>query len=58
MSGATGDWAPGFALRTEVPCVSEGLIDVADQGPMPFIVLGDFNCRFNGSPDQVWGRAG
>ena len=39
-------------LLAQVP-VLEGWIDTAAQGPMPFIVLGDFNRRFT-RPDQVW----
>jgi endonuclease/exonuclease/phosphatase family metal-dependent hydrolase len=34
--------------------VLEGWIDAAAQGPRPFIVLGDFNRRFNQPHDRVW----
>src|SRR5919106_4694584 len=40
-------------LLAQVP-VLEGWIDEAAQGPRPFIVLGDFNHRFNVPNDQVW----
>jgi endonuclease/exonuclease/phosphatase family metal-dependent hydrolase len=40
-------------LRAQMP-VLEGWIDAAAQGPMPFIVLGDFNCRSTQPNDQVW----
>jgi endonuclease/exonuclease/phosphatase family metal-dependent hydrolase len=40
-------------LLAQVP-VLEGWIDVAAQGPMPFIALGDFNRRFTQPNDQVW----
>ena len=40
-------------LLAQVP-VLEGWIDTAAQGPMPFIVLGDFNHRLNRPHDQVW----
>jgi endonuclease/exonuclease/phosphatase family metal-dependent hydrolase len=41
------------ALPAQVP-VLEGWIDAAAEGPVPFIVLGDFNRRFNQTNDQVW----
>jgi hypothetical protein len=34
--------------------ILEGWIDTAAEGPMPFIVLGDFNRRFNQPGDRVW----
>jgi endonuclease/exonuclease/phosphatase family metal-dependent hydrolase len=34
--------------------ILEGWIDAAPEGPTPFIVLGDFNRRFNQPHDQVW----
>jgi endonuclease/exonuclease/phosphatase family metal-dependent hydrolase len=40
-------------LLAQVP-VLEGWIDAAAQGPMPFIVLGDFNRRFTLPHDVVW----
>jgi endonuclease/exonuclease/phosphatase family metal-dependent hydrolase len=40
-------------LLAQVP-ILEGWIDTAAQGPMPFIVLGDFNRRLNRPHDQVW----
>jgi endonuclease/exonuclease/phosphatase family metal-dependent hydrolase len=40
-------------LLAQVP-VLEGWIDEAAEGPMPFIVLGDFNRRFTQPGDQVW----
>jgi len=40
-------------LLAQVP-VLEGWIDAAAAGSMPFIVLGDFNRRFNRPNDQVW----
>jgi endonuclease/exonuclease/phosphatase family metal-dependent hydrolase len=40
-------------LLAQVP-VLEGWIDAAAEGPMPFIVLGDFNRRFTQPGDQVW----
>jgi endonuclease/exonuclease/phosphatase family metal-dependent hydrolase len=40
-------------LLAQVP-VLEGWIDVAAQGPTPFIVLGDFNRRFNQPNDRAW----
>jgi endonuclease/exonuclease/phosphatase family metal-dependent hydrolase len=40
-------------LLAQMP-VLEGWIDTAAAGPMPFIVLGDFNRRFNQPNDQVW----
>ena len=40
-------------LLAQVP-VLEGWIDTASQGPMPFIVLGDFNRRLIRPQDQVW----
>jgi endonuclease/exonuclease/phosphatase family metal-dependent hydrolase len=40
-------------LLAQVP-VLEGWIDERAQGPTPFIVLGDFNRRFNVPNDQVW----
>jgi endonuclease/exonuclease/phosphatase family metal-dependent hydrolase len=41
------------ALLAQVP-VLEGWIDTAAAGPTPFIVLGDFNRRFNEPKDRVW----
>jgi endonuclease/exonuclease/phosphatase family metal-dependent hydrolase len=40
-------------LLAQVP-VLEGWIDAAAEGPMPFIVLGDFNRRLTQPNDQVW----
>jgi endonuclease/exonuclease/phosphatase family metal-dependent hydrolase len=40
-------------LLAQVP-VLEGWIDTAAEGPTPFIVLGDFNRRFNQPNDHVW----
>jgi endonuclease/exonuclease/phosphatase family metal-dependent hydrolase len=40
-------------LLAQVP-VLEGWIDAAAQGPTPFFVLGDFNCRLNQAGDRVW----
>jgi endonuclease/exonuclease/phosphatase family metal-dependent hydrolase len=40
-------------LLAQVP-VLEGWIDAAAQGPVPFIVLGDFNRRFTQPQDRVW----
>jgi endonuclease/exonuclease/phosphatase family metal-dependent hydrolase len=40
-------------LMAQVP-VLEGWIDSAAQGPMSFIVLGDFSRRLNRPHDQVW----
>jgi endonuclease/exonuclease/phosphatase family metal-dependent hydrolase len=40
-------------LLAQIP-VLEGWIDQVAQGPVPFIVLGDFNRRFNVPQDQVW----
>jgi endonuclease/exonuclease/phosphatase family metal-dependent hydrolase len=40
-------------LLAQIP-VREGCIDAAAQGPMPFIVLGDFNRRLNRPGDRVW----
>jgi endonuclease/exonuclease/phosphatase family metal-dependent hydrolase len=40
-------------LLAQLP-VLEGWIDEEARGPAPFIVLGDFNRRFNVSNDQVW----
>jgi DDE superfamily endonuclease len=40
-------------LLAQVP-VLEGWIDAAAEGPTPFIVLGDFNRRFNQPGDRVW----
>jgi endonuclease/exonuclease/phosphatase family metal-dependent hydrolase len=40
-------------LLAQVP-VLEGWIDAAAAGPTPFIVLGDFNRRFNQPNDHVW----
>jgi endonuclease/exonuclease/phosphatase family metal-dependent hydrolase len=40
-------------LLAQVP-VLEGWINAAAQGSMPFVVLGDFNRRFNQAGDQVW----
>jgi endonuclease/exonuclease/phosphatase family metal-dependent hydrolase len=40
-------------LLAQIP-VLERWIDEAAQGPMPFIVLGDFNRRFNVPGDTVW----
>jgi endonuclease/exonuclease/phosphatase family metal-dependent hydrolase len=40
-------------LLAQVP-VLEGWIDAAAEGPTPFIVLGDFNRRFNVPNDKVW----
>jgi endonuclease/exonuclease/phosphatase family metal-dependent hydrolase len=40
-------------LLAQVP-VLEGWIDTAAAGPTPFIVLGDFNRRFNEPNDRVW----
>jgi endonuclease/exonuclease/phosphatase family metal-dependent hydrolase len=40
-------------LLAQVP-ILEGWIDTAAAGPTPFIVLGDFNRRFNQPNDQVW----
>jgi endonuclease/exonuclease/phosphatase family metal-dependent hydrolase len=40
-------------LLAQVP-ILEGWIDKAAQGPLPFIVLGDFNRRFTQPNDQVW----
>ena len=40
-------------LFTQVP-VLEGWIDAAAGGPHPFIVLGDFNRRFNQPEDVIW----
>ena len=40
-------------LLAQVP-VLEGWIDTAAQGPMPFIVQGDFNHRLTRPHDQVW----
>jgi hypothetical protein len=43
----------GETLLAQGP-VREGWIDAAAAGPMPFIVLGDFNRRFNQPGDRVW----
>jgi hypothetical protein len=40
-------------LMAQIPML-EGWIDEAARGPRPFIVLGDFNRRFNQPGDQVW----
>jgi endonuclease/exonuclease/phosphatase family metal-dependent hydrolase len=40
-------------LLAQVP-ILEGWIDAAAEGPTPFIVLGDFNRRFNQPGDRVW----
>jgi endonuclease/exonuclease/phosphatase family metal-dependent hydrolase len=40
-------------LLAQVP-VLESWIDAAAEGPMPFIVLGDFNRRFTQPNDHVW----
>jgi endonuclease/exonuclease/phosphatase family metal-dependent hydrolase len=40
-------------LLAQVP-VLEDWIDAAAEGPMPFIVLGDFNRRFTQPGDRVW----
>jgi hypothetical protein len=40
-------------LRAQVP-VPEGWIDAVARGPIPFIVPGDINRRFNVPQDQVW----
>jgi endonuclease/exonuclease/phosphatase family metal-dependent hydrolase len=40
-------------LLAQMP-VLEGWIDAAAESPTPFIVLGDFNRRFNQPGDQVW----
>jgi endonuclease/exonuclease/phosphatase family metal-dependent hydrolase len=40
-------------LLAQVP-VLEGWIDAAGAGPMPFIIMGDFNRRFTQPGDQVW----
>src|SRR5919106_6965277 len=40
-------------LREQIP-VLEDWIDAAAQGPTPFIVLRDFQRRFNQANDQVW----
>jgi len=40
-------------VLAQVP-VLEGWIDAAAESPTPFIVLGDFNRRFNRPNDQVW----
>ncbi len=45
---------PGCALLLAQVPVLEGWIGAAAEGPMPFIVLGDFNRRFNEPKDQVW----
>src|SRR5262245_46456386 len=40
-------------LMSEMP-VLQGWSDPAAEGPMPFIVLGNFNRQFNVPHDQVW----
>jgi endonuclease/exonuclease/phosphatase family metal-dependent hydrolase len=40
-------------LLAQVP-VLEGWIDTAAAGPMPFVVLGDFNRWFNQPGDRIW----
>jgi endonuclease/exonuclease/phosphatase family metal-dependent hydrolase len=42
------------ALLLEQVPVLEGWIDVAARGPLPFVVLGDFNRRFTQPHDRVW----
>jgi endonuclease/exonuclease/phosphatase family metal-dependent hydrolase len=40
-------------LLAQIP-VLEGWTDAAAEGPMPFIVLGDFNRRFTQPNDHIW----
>lgn len=49
----SSDSSPCDRLFRQVP-VLEGWIDAAAQRPEPFIVLGDFNRRFNLDGDRVW----